>query len=315
MTTASVLTIDLGYLGLPRTAAAFAIVSGDDLALVESGPAACAPTLQRSLAADPRTAGRRVRRVFVTHIHLDHAGAAGHFATGADRSDVFVHPFGAKHLVDPTKLIASSRRVHGDAFDRFYGEPIACPAERVHSIPDGGTVEVAPGVSLEAIETPGHARHHHAWVLRADDRRRAFAGDVAAMIVPDTRFISVPTPPPEFDLRAWRTSLDCLRDARLDELFLTHFGRVADDAAAVRAHLDAARRRLDDEAALAESIASDWIAGRVSEDEAIARYGAWLRGAAAEAAVPTWAAATFLGPAFCRMNLHGVRRWIETRPP
>ncbi len=163
--------IDVGYQALPGAANAFLLRSGGAAILVESGPQACLPTLERGLrerGVDPAS----ISHLFVTHIHLDHAGAAGAFA--ARGATIHVHPLGAPHLVDPAKLIASSRRVHGDAYERFYGDPIPAPAARVHATAHGERVVVGD-LAFQAIETPGHAKHHHAWLVRRAAPDRAVA--------------------------------------------------------------------------------------------------------------------------------------------
>ncbi|MDZ4754213.1 MAG: MBL fold metallo-hydrolase [Phycisphaerae bacterium] len=294
--------IELAYLGLEGAASAFAIRSSNPATrpvLIECGPMACVHRLMQGIAAPAA--------LFLTHIHLDHAGAAGHLSR--DGCDIYVHPFGVKHLIDPAKLIASSRRVHGPAFDRWYGEPLACSPARVHGVDDGAVIE-REGIRATALASPGHARHHHAWSIEdasRPSRHVTFAGDVAAMIVPQSRFISVPTPPPEFDHQAWRRSLDRLSDVirvREDrELWLTHGGRVTDPIG----HLQAARRRLDDEVAVMQ----DLIESGIETEEAERRYGAWLWQEARTAGVDETRLRSFLGPAFWRMNLHGVRRWLD----
>ncbi len=300
--------IDLGYLGLDRAASAFLVSpEGGPAFLVECGPAACLARLTAGLEAlgSPPAS---IADLFVTHIHLDHAGAAGHLARGGTR--VHVHPFGTKHLVDPAKLIASSRLVHGTSFDRHYAEPLPCPPDAVHAVEDGAAVPVA-GATVRAIATPGHARHHHVWVVESDGRRVAFTGDVGAMIVPGSRFVSVPGPPPEFDLAAWRLSLDRLEAAARreawDELWLTHGGRVDRPVD----HLRAARARLEEETAFLV----DLLRLGASEAEAVDRYEAWLRPRAVAGGVDIQRLTAFVGPSFCRMNLNGVRRWLAQNEP
>ena len=308
--------IDLGYLDLERSAYAFLVRrTGHAPILVECGTAACQPRLERALA-ERGMALESIAAVAVTHIHLDHAGGAGHW-TGRG-VPILVHPFGVRHLADPSKLIASSRRVHGPAYDRHYGDPLPCAEALLRPMADRASTEVA-GLRLTAIETPGHARHHHAWCVEpaVDDvlpgERHLFTGDVAAMCVPGSRFLSVPTPPPEFDLVAWRRSLDTLADLvrrTPATLWLTHGGRMPD----VAAHLGAVRKRLEAEVALMTDLLSslDGVApGGPEEAAAIDRYGAWLWPQAAAAGVSEAGRHAFLGPAFCRMNLAGARRWRE----
>ncbi len=320
--------IDVGFLGLERAAAAFVVRRRDGARLgqpilVESGTATCQPQLLAGLArlgVDPGS----IDTLLVTHIHLDHAGGAGHWSSRPENpADVFVHPFGVRHLCDPAKLIASSRRVHGESYERFYGDPLPCPSERVHAVEDGGTV-LRHGIRCTAIETPGHARHHHAWLLScvSDESgvgdesgdggaaRTLFTGDVASMMTPESTHIAVPTPPPEFDLHAWRRSLERLIAIKPDTLWLTHGCRVADPMG----HLRSARRRLDDEVAFALTLLDEVDRG-LPEEEAVGRYQAWLWPRAAASGVTPERLRAFLGPRFFRMNLAGIRRWREQQGP
>lgn len=296
--------IDVGYLGLERAAAAFVIRrAGGAPILIECGTAACQPKVRAALHSLGIDRGDQLAGLFVTHIHLDHAGGAGHWVS--EGATLYVHPFGVRHMLDPAKLIASSRRVHGAAYDRWYGDPLPCDPTRVRAVTDREVIACG-GLRVTAFETPGHARHHHAWLVEAEGERHLFTGDVASMRVPGSTFISVPTPPPEFDLAAWRASLDVLDQVVADaptRLWLTHFGEMPDAAA----HLREARDRLEAEVAHVNAI----LDSGVDEAEQIARYGAWLWPLATTAGVTEAARSHFLGPHFCRMNLNGIRRWRE----
>lgn len=296
--------IDVGYQGLAGAANVFLLRSEGPTILVESGPQACLPIVERALrdrGVDPAA----IEHVFVTHIHLDHAGAAGAFA--ARGAIVHAHPLGAPHLVDPTKLVSSSRRVHGEAYERWYGDPIAAAPERVHATADGERVSIG-GLEFRAIETPGHAKHHHAWLVRhegagsvpADRDALLFTGDAAATFVPGSRFIGIPTPPPEYDLEAWFRSIERMRGARPAALVLTHGGRVDDPDA----HLRAMRARLVDEDAWLRAM----LAGTGDDEEVLRRYRPWLHAQSDSAGVPERSRDVFIGEAWMRMNIMGVRR-------
>lgn len=298
--------IDLRYLDLDGAAAAFVLhgEEGAGVVLVECGAMATLPRLEselRVLGVEPDA----VTDLFVTHIHLDHAGAAGAFAARGAR--VHVHPFGARHLVAPERLVASSRRVHGDAFDRHYGAPLPCPAELVDAVDDGATRRIG-SASFRAIETPGHARHHHAWLVEINGSTVLFAGDAAAMRVPGSSFVSVPMPPPEFDPASWRGSITRMREAAPDLLMLTHFGAVESPTA----HLDTVSQRLEEELS--------WIVAALEQhgddDAALLRsYNDWLGARARAAGVDDRRLRAFLGAPYQRMNLAGVRRWLTTGRP
>lgn len=304
--------VDVRYLGIEGAGLAF-IVRGAHgavpVALVETGPAVCMPWLQRGIARAGIAAGD-VRDVLVTHVHLDHAGAAGHVA--AHGAHVHVHPRGQRHLVEPARLIAGTRAVHGMRFESEYGDPLPVPAGQAHAVEDGGTVQCAGGIVAEAMATPGHARHHHAWIVRDAARAHAFVGDVAGILLPHPgRFLAVPMPPTDLDLTAWIASIARLeamvsaesRAGRAVTLWLTH-GGAAEDAAS---HLRLLRSRLEEEHALCATLCDiGLVPDGVPSPEAVERYAQWLWPRADGCAVPNGQRAAFLGHAFMRMNLAGV---------
>lgn len=228
-------TIDLEFQGTPHVIASYLLHGPLGPVLVETGPSTTQPALHAGL----ERIGVRpedVLDVLVTHIHLDHAGAAGHWARRGAR--VFVHPVGAPHLIDPSKLVSSATRIYRDQMERLWGDVPAAPAERVVAVPDGGVIE-AGGLRLTAHDTPGHARHHHVYVL--DDV--AFTGDAAGILLPRNRWTDLPAPPPEFELAPWKRTLERLRGLGLNTLHRTHFGatsNVADELDAFEHVLDRA---------------------------------------------------------------------------
>lgn len=292
--------IDVGYMELPQAALAFLVRGEQGDALVECGTAATWRTLRDGLAA-ASSSPERVHDLLLTHIHLDHAGASGHLAAAGAR--VHVHPFGAPHLADPAKLIASSRRVHGEAYDRFYGDLLPVPENRIAVAQDGARIEAA-GLAFRALHTPGHARHHITWLLEHEGERHAFMGDLAGILVPHSRFIAVPTPPPEFDPAAWQASLQRVIDASPTHLWLTHGGLVAGDAAAARAFLERATDRLLQE--------TEWLRALVArhghDEGAVDAYRDIELPWAERDGVDAQRLAEFLDDAFFRMNLGGARR-------
>jgi glyoxylase-like metal-dependent hydrolase (beta-lactamase superfamily II) len=208
--------------------------------LVDPGPAASLPTLLDALG------DWRPRALLLTHIHLDHAGAAGVLARRWPELEVYVHERGAPHLIDPSKLLASAGRLYGEqSMARLWGEVAPVPAERVHALAGGETLPLAGGVRVEY--TPGHASHHVCYLH--EDSGRAFVGDMAGVRVPPAEVTIAPTPPPDIDVEAWEASLDRIAAWRPSSLALTHFGPVEQ----VGAQLDAIRASLRELAALSRN--------------------------------------------------------------
>ncbi len=203
-----------------REAVGVFLMMGDRPALIETGPASTVETLLdgiRAAGVEPRD----LQAIAVTHIHLDHAGAAGTLVRRFPHLDVYVHPLGAPHLIDPSRLLQSAGRLYGDEMDRLFGEMVPVPPERVRILEDGAQVLLGSR-RLTAIDTPGHARHHH--VYHDEAARDVFTGDAAGVALPGSRFVRPPTPPPELDVPAWEATLDRLRALRPRRLLLTHFG-------------------------------------------------------------------------------------------
>lgn len=254
--------VDLNFQGEAGIIASYVLRGPRGVALIETGPASTYPALKAGLARLGIEIAE-VTEVLVTHIHLDHAGAAGWVARESGAT-VYVHQVGAPHLVDPRRLLASAARIYGDAMGPLWGETLPVPAEQVVALRDGDVI-VAAGHRVTAVDTPGHAYHHMAFVLDG----LCFTGDVAAVRLPSSRHIRVPTPPPEVDLPLWRRSLDRLAALRLDQLLLTHFGpaeRSPED------HLATVRQNLE--------MAADFVAQRrragMAVEEIVEAFRAWV---------------------------------------
>jgi glyoxylase-like metal-dependent hydrolase (beta-lactamase superfamily II) len=245
--------IDLNWNGLPGQVASYLVDGGSELAVVESGPGSTLPTLLdgvRSLGREPE----EITHVLVTHVHLDHAGGAGALLRHASRARVYVHPRGARHLLDPSRLLASAALLYGDRMDELWGEMAPVPHDRLAVLEDGAEVRVG-GRRLVAVDTPGHAGHHHAF--HDPDAGLVFTGDVAGIRLGGARYVAAPTPPPEIDLDAWAKSLDRLRALRPRMLLPTHFGGVDDPGW----HLDDLAARLAGWARWMETQAAAGVAG------------------------------------------------------
>jgi glyoxylase-like metal-dependent hydrolase (beta-lactamase superfamily II) len=221
--------IDLMHLGNDRVIGAYELGG----AIVDPGPSSCLEVLLASLESEPRA-------LLLTHIHLDHAGAAGSLVRRFPELRVYVHEAGARHLVDPARLLESAGRLYGDDMDRLWGEVLPVPEENVVALRGGERVD---GFRVEY--TPGHASHHVAYLH--EPTRDAYVGDVAGVRIPPHEFTIAPTPPPDIDLPAWERSLDALAAWGPRRLCLTHFGPVD----AVAEQLERVRERLRSMASLA----------------------------------------------------------------
>jgi glyoxylase-like metal-dependent hydrolase (beta-lactamase superfamily II) len=221
--------LDLRHLGHERVIGAYLLETDDGPALFDCGPARCVPRLKSALAKRGLELPE-VRHLLLSHIHLDHAGAAGVLVREHPGLQVHVSAVGAPHLLDPARLERSARRLYGDEFDSLWGELAPVPAANLH------TVE-GPLLGLETFPSPGHAEHHVCYL--ADDGT-LYAGDAAGVRIQPSRLVVPPTPPPELDPQAWERTLDEIERRAPARLALIHFG-VADD---VGPHLGRLRERL-----------------------------------------------------------------------
>jgi glyoxylase-like metal-dependent hydrolase (beta-lactamase superfamily II) len=190
--------------------------------LIDPGPQSCETTLLAALG-DQRPEG-----VLLTHIHFDHAGAAGALVRRWPDLPVYVHERGAPHLADPVKLVASAARLYGgpEGLNRLWGEVVPVPEANLHVL-EGGEKGVAGAYTVEY--TPGHASHHVCYLH--EPTGTAFVGDMAGVRVPAEEFTLAPTPPPDIDVERWEASLETIAGWDPAALALTHWGRVDDPAA------------------------------------------------------------------------------------
>lgn len=265
--TVKIHTLDLNFQNVPESIAAYLVIGPEGPVLVETGPASTLANLKSRLAAHGFAPGD-IKHVLVTHIHLDHAGAAGWLAQHGAK--IYVHHVGAPHLIDPTKLLASAGRIYGDQMDLLWGKTIPAPAENVISVKDNEEIHVA-GLTFVALDTPGHAWHHH--VYRLGDV--AFTGDAAGICLTQRKLVDIPAPPPEFKLEVWHKTLDRLEAAQFTAIYPTHFGRLDN----VSSHLQTFRTLLD---AAAEFV-REKMKSSVERDELVAQFEAWNRTRAQQA--------------------------------
>ena len=209
--------------GMERMTAGF-LINGIEPALVETGSQTSAATVRDALHAEG-IGPDDLRWLIVTHIHLDHAGAVGDLARAFPSATVVVHEKGARHLLDPTKLIDSAGRVYGPLLDELYGRLEPVPAERLIAAGDGFSVDTGSG-RLTLVDSPGHAKHHHA-VLH-EPTGTLMVGDAVGVRLPDLGVLRPATPPPDFDLEQAVRSLQRFRELRPVRVVLTHYGVVPD---------------------------------------------------------------------------------------
>jgi glyoxylase-like metal-dependent hydrolase (beta-lactamase superfamily II) len=243
--------VDLLHLGRPRVICAWLL--GE--VIVDPGPASCLPALLDAL-------GERVPRALaLTHIHLDHAGAAGSLARRFPGMEVWVHERGARHLADPSRLLASASRLYGAEMDRLWGEVLPVPAERIRVLSGGETL-----AGMTVAYTPGHASHHVSYLH--EQTGWAFTGDVAGVRIAGGPTMA-PTPPPDIDLKAWRDSLELIEGWHPSALAITHFGAHRD----VAAQLEELRRYLGEVEGLAATLEAGSFAAAARARVAAAASG------------------------------------------
>lgn len=191
-----------------------------ELALIDPGPETTVQFLLEAL----REGGwepARVTHILITHIHLDHSGGVGTLLQSMPQARVFVHPLGAPHLNDPTRLIQSATRIYGDHMQTLWGKIEPVPANQIEVIHDGALIPVA-GQTLHVHYTPGHASHHV--IFYNPHSGELFAGDVAGVRLQDIDYVRPPTPPPDLDLEAWANSIELMKSLHPSVLYLAHFG-------------------------------------------------------------------------------------------
>ena len=272
------------------------LVEGPAPVLIETGSQSSVPTLLEALARHG-VAATDLAGIAVTHIHLDHAGGVGDVARAFPNATVYVHEKGARHLVDPERLVRSAAMVYGDLLDSLYGRLDPTPAERVHVLEDGEEIRVGSGRTLTTIDSPGHAKHHLA--LHDSESGIIFAGDAVGVRLPDAGVLRPATPPADFDLDQAVNSLHKFAARSPSGIALAHYGLLGDPAGL----LGEAESTLRDWAATAEA------AWREGEDIAHAltdRFGAQIEGVAEEHRAKL---ETLNG---IHSNAAGLKRWLET---
>jgi glyoxylase-like metal-dependent hydrolase (beta-lactamase superfamily II) len=273
--------LDLHHQGHERTIGSYLLDTDDGPALFDCGPA----TTMAALTAGLEQHGLKltdIRHLLLSHIHLDHAGAAGVLVREHPQLQVHVSAIGAPHLVEPARLERSARRLYGDAFDTLWGELAPVPSENVHVVGDRV-------VGLACFPTPGHASHHVSYL---DRDGTLYAGDAAGVRIQPGRYVMPPTPPPEIDVELWQETIEELERRDPERLALIHFG-VADDP---QRHLAELRLELYDWA--------DFVRGGAGEEEFVAYVRTELADAGErledyDVAMPLW------------QSYRGLKRWAD----
>ena len=233
-----VVEIDTLLGGWDRVTAGY-LVEGPSPVLVETGSQSSVPALLAALERLGIGAGD-LAGIAVTHIHLDHAGGVGDLARAFPRATVYVHEKGARHLADPTRLVASAAQVYGDLLDSLYGRLDPTPPERIHVLADGEEVAIGPGRVLRSIDSPGHAKHHLA--LHDSDSGLLFAGDAVGVRLPDAGVLWPATPPADFDLELACASIGKFAELRPSGVALAHYGLLPDPVGMLDEAEDGLRR-------------------------------------------------------------------------
>ncbi len=232
-------TMDLKFMDTEEIIASFLLTGEGPTAIIETGPTTCIENLMRGLE-DRGVSPEDVEKVFLTHVHLDHAGASGNLVELLPNAVFYVHEVGYPHLVDPSTLVKSATRIYGEeSMEEMWGEVRAVSEDRLVKLEGGEEIEAAGGV-LSAHYTPGHAYHHLAYL--EPESGTLFAGDVAGVRLPGQSYVKPPTPPPEVDIEAWKGSIEAVRKLAPRSLYPTHFGSYED----VERHLSELEQRLQE---------------------------------------------------------------------
>jgi glyoxylase-like metal-dependent hydrolase (beta-lactamase superfamily II) len=282
--------IDLIHLGLESAIGSY-LIHGDEPTIVDTGPATTFERLKEGLA-EQGIGPRDLRHVVLTHVHLDHAGAVGDVVEAFPEATVHVHEDGAPHVVDPTRLVASTRRTFGDNHDRLWGVTRPVPAERIKAwrVDDPH----APA-GLRPVATPGHIAHHLAYLDEGDGT--LYSGDSMGIVLDPGVPTHCPTPPPAIDLRAWEATLAEITTIGPERFGAAHFGfhgRAAERCRELQVQLHALEERV--RRSLASGDESD---AELYEEEVRDRLGAHMGRARVDGYFDMFPAATdWAGVAF-----------------
>ena len=243
-------SIDLNFQGIKKAIASYLIETKAGPILVETGPHSTYEHLKEGIKQTGYDISQ-IKHVFLSHIHLDHAGAA--WALAESGAKIYVHPFGARNMEDPTRLMESATRIYGDKMDTLWGTMKKIPAELLYQVEDQEVFDLGD-TTLKAWHTPGHAKHHIAWQINDI----VFTGDVAGVKIGDGP-VMPPCPPPDINIEDWKNSIQLLKKIQPAQLYLTHFNAISD----IEGHLTALENILDDWAGW---IKEKWEANESAEE-------------------------------------------------
>ena len=239
--------IDVRHLGRERVIGSYEL----DGLLIDPGPASSVAALE----------GLELRGLLLTHIHLDHAGAAGVLVGEHPDLTVYVHESGAPHLIDPSKLLRSAARLYGDDMDRLWGEVAPVPERNIRPLAGGEQIE-----GFRVAYTPGHASHHVCYLH--EETGDAYVGDMGGVRIPPSDRTLAPTPPPDIDVEAWLASLETISGWEPQRLCLTHFGRADDPPAQLDRVREALRRQLEMVERSDQREFTEWLTADLPEETA-----------------------------------------------
>ena len=268
--------------------------------MIDPGPESTLATLRSALRARGLDFAS-LDSLLLTHIHLDHAAATGSIVRENPSLKVFVHDFGATHLVDPSRLLASAGRLYGADLKPLYGECLPVPRNNLRPLVGGETIRIGE-VKLDVFYTPGHASHHVAYWDPAS--RVAFVGDSAGIRIEGKSYLLPATPPPDIDLELWNCSLDTIVSLHPDRLFLTHFGYIDNPAEHIRLY----RERLRDWAGLTQRLLDSGEPQEVGERRFIEEVSGEVRGV-----LPAEPAELYIFNGGLGLSWRGLVRYLKKR--
>lgn len=241
--------IDLNFCGRSGTVGAYLIPHSHGCILVETGPRSTVVNLINGV----KNLGYKVKDitdVFLTHIHMDHAGAAGWLAQHGAR--IHVHENGAPHLQNPEKLLASAGRIYGEKMDFLWGQFLPIDENQISIMHDDEIVQISP-LTIHALDAPGHANHHLVYLIG----NACFTGDIGGIRLNPRHYLSLPMPPPDLNFEKWRESIQRIQSKKPESIIPTHFGVYQD----VDWHLQAVLNELDE--------VEGWMEGTMSTNPSL----------------------------------------------